>query len=462
VFSFVVELGIECGHRHLIVGGSAARRSARGGTGCALVKSDRQWYADRYLTAADLPGGQGLPSEGVWRDAYLTVLARAISACGTVLSATSLVLALQYRGAGGYAVAAVLIAAAAPPTLLAPLTGRVADRLDSRLLLLSVSVVQAGICTVLAFLPGTAAIIALVFVLGCGTALTTPTLAALLPEIVGPDLMPRASAIGQTASSVGMLLAPALGGLLYGAYGLRVPLLVDAGTYLAITAGALLIRTRRGVSAARLREPRVSLFRDALLRPTLIMVGAVVVGASVMNVADVFFIRDALHGSPTVYGVLGAVWTGSMLVGAWLLSGRKLADGRMAVALLVTLAGACAAIGLAATVGSIGWLVPLWIAGGVCNGAVNVSSTVLVARRVPAEVRGRAFAIFGAVANGANAGGYLLGGVLLGVLPARMVIGLSGLGGLAVALTLAVPLLKAAARDRPAPTPQPQPVASMT
>jgi MFS family permease len=399
----------------------------------------------------------------MWADVYLSVIARAISSCGTMLSATALVIALQSRGAGGYAVAAVLLAAAAPPTLLAPLTGRLIDRVDSRVLLVSVSVGQAGVCTLLAFTPGTVAIIALVAVLASGTAVTGPTLAALLPEMVGRDLLPRASAIGQTASSVGMLLAPALGGLLYGWYGLRIPLLVDAGTYLAVAVAALLIRTRRGqpVRPGTVEE-KPAMLRDPLLRPTLIMVGAVVVAVSAVNVADVFFIRETLHGSPSGYGFLGAVWTGAMLVGAWLLSGRKFGDGPMAVALLGTLAGACATVTLAATVPRVGWLVPLWLLGGVCNGAVNVSSTVLVARRTSAAVRGRAFAIFGAVANGANGSGYLLGGILLGVLSPRMVIGLAGVAGLTVALALAVPLLRAVTQVRPAPAPAAQPVASMT
>src|SRR5579859_6052788 len=265
----------------------------------------------------------GLPSGYMWADVYLSAVARAISACGNLLAGTALVLTLQGRGAGGYAVAAVLIAAAAPPTLLAPWTGRLVDRVDSRLLLVSVSLVQTGICTVLAFTTGTVAIVVLVALLGCGTAVTGPTLAALLPEMVDRERLPRASAIGQTANSVGFLLAPALGGVLYGGYGMRVPLLLDAGTFLAITAAALFIRTRRGRPSESAAAERTGVFRDALLRPSLIMVGAVVTGVSAVNVADVFFVRETLHGSATAYGLLGAVWTGAMLVGAWLLTGRE-------------------------------------------------------------------------------------------------------------------------------------------
>jgi hypothetical protein len=65
------------------------------------------------------------------------------------------------------------------------------------------------------------------------------------------------------------------------------------------------------------------------------------------------------------------------------------------------------------------------------------------------------------VVNAANTGGYLIGGVLLGVLAVRPTIALIGLAGLAVSAALAVPTLRAIARERAAahtaaaqPTPQ--------
>ena len=73
---------------------------------------------------------------------------------------------------------------------------------------------------------------------------------------------------------------------------------------------------------------------------------------------------------------------------------------------------------------------------------------MLLGRRVPAAMRGRAFAVFGAVANGANVAGLLLGGVLLAVVPARATIAAAGLGGLAATAAFALPVLRATARDR--------------
>jgi len=144
----------------------------------------------------------------------------------TSLSATALALALQARGLGGYAIAALLIAATVPPVVLSPLTGRLVDRVDSRPLLVGVGLAQAVCCAVMAYSTSPAVLIALGALLAAGLAVTGPTFAALLPQMVGRDELPRAAAIGQTASSAGMLVGPALAGLLVGRDGLRVPLLL--------------------------------------------------------------------------------------------------------------------------------------------------------------------------------------------------------------------------------------------
>ena len=94
----------------------------------------------------------------------------------------------------------------------------------------------------------------LVALLACGLAVTQPTLAALLPAMVRPADLPRASAISQTAGSLGALAGPALAGLLVGQFGTRVPLLLDAVSYLALVAAGLLLRTRRGGRPARRRR----------------------------------------------------------------------------------------------------------------------------------------------------------------------------------------------------------------
>src|SRR5262249_5328666 len=138
-----------------------------------------------------------------WRDVYIAAGARGGSVCGDMLAATALVLALQSKGYGGLAVAGVLLAEALPLALLAPLAGRLADRVDSRTLLVAAGFGQAAVCVVLAYTSHPVLVIGLVALLTCGLAVTSPTFAALVPEMVGRDDLARASALNQTASAVG-------------------------------------------------------------------------------------------------------------------------------------------------------------------------------------------------------------------------------------------------------------------
>src|SRR5689334_4695572 len=156
-----------------------------------------------------------------WRDVRLGASARGVSYAGDMLSATALVLVLQGRGAGGYAVAALLIAAAAPLVIFAPLTGRLVDRVDSRALIVTGGLAQAACCVVMAYTGSVAALVGLVALVATGAAVTQPTFAALTPEMVRRADLPRASAIGQTAGSIGMLVGPPVAGLLVGLYGQR-------------------------------------------------------------------------------------------------------------------------------------------------------------------------------------------------------------------------------------------------
>jgi MFS family permease len=380
------------------------------------------------------------------RDVYLLAVARGVSFLGDFMAATALLLALQERGAGGAAIASVLIASVLPVVALAPLVGRLVDRVDSRLLLTSVGLAQAACCAAMAFTTSTWLLIALIALLAAGVAVTTPTFNALLPEMAGPAGIGRAMAIGQTASSIGSLTGPALAGMLVGAFGLRTPLLIDAVTYFAVIGAGLLLRTRRRVSAQERASAGTAKWRirdDRMLLAMTAMVGALVMTVNVDMVVAVFFIRDTLGGSPIEFGLVEAAWTGGMLLGGWLAAARASTDatlGRLLVALHLGTALIVLTSGFATVVLM---MYPLWLLGGALNGIENNFLGVIAARRVPALVRGSYFARFGAVVNGANLLGYAAGGVLVDRFEPRQVVIGCGIAALCVVAACGVPLWRA-------------------
>jgi MFS family permease len=400
---------------------------------------------------------RGSPSR--WRDLYVAAVARGISSCGTFAAVTALVLTLQ--PVGGYAVSALILASTVPVVVLAPLAGRLADQMDSRVLLVAVGSAQVLIALVLAMSTEPIMLIALRALLGCGEAIVQPTLGALTPAMVRRDDLPRASAINQTANIVGLLTGPAIAGVLVGAYGLRVPMLLTAASLVAIVAAGLIVRTRRGgatagdtqdgAAAGAVPAGEWTLWRDPLLRVMVVSIAAVIAAIGAMNVVEVFLVRDTLGASEAAYGLLEATWTAGLLVGAWLLvraARRARDDGALVYGLLATLGGLCIVIALAATVGAAGWLVPLWIVGGVCNGGLNVYNGVLLARRSPGHSLGRAYATIGATVHGAGMAGYAAGGLLAEVLPIRPLVAGLGLAGLAVVGLLVPPVVRTVRRER--------------
>jgi MFS family permease len=427
-----------------------------------------------------------------WSDVYLAAAARGVSVCGDFLAATALALALQTAGAGGLAVSGLMLAATLPLVVLAPVTGRVADRFDSRALLVGAGLVQAGVCGALAFAEDPRMIIVLTGLLACGLAVTQPTLSALVPEMVRRDDLPRASAINQTAGTLGILVGPALAGLLVGQLGVRLPLLLDAASYLALVVAGLLLRTRRagrgrpardrerltttgGVSedgrpsrsvdpelpvgdgrtvtaaAASAQGTAWRLRRDPLLFTMVVAMAAVIGGLGAINVIEVFYVRESLAGSTTMFGIVTAAWTVGVLIGTGLLTryARRLADDGSLVLATLAMLGGCSLMVLAASaVSAAPLLIPLWLVGGAFNGGDNVFSNVVTARRVPPEARGRAFAALGAAIQGASMLGYLLGGVLLDRIAPRPLVAAAGTAGLLVVVVSAVPVRRAVRRSR--------------
>jgi MFS family permease len=182
--------------------------------------------------------------------------------------------------------------------------------------------------------------------------------------------------------------------------------------------------------------------------PVVAMTGLVVAVLSGANVVDVFFVRETLHASAVMYGLTGAVWTGSLMIGSWLVARRRLDDGGYALLMAGALGVTCAAIAVAGLMPQVAWLVPLFMIGGAGNGAANSIGAVLVSRRAPSAVRGRAFGYYGAVASAANIGGFAAGGLLVGrFAPPVLLIASGGLGA-AVVAACALPMLRAVRRER--------------
>src|SRR4051812_7425845 len=132
------------------------------------------------------------------RDLRLLSGAVLLSAAGDLLLVVVLALRVHDLTGSGLAVAALFASLMAPIVVLAPLAGRLVDRVETRRLLLLVSLVQAVVAFGLVFTTGLAPILALTALLGAGAALAGPAEAALVPVTVGAERLAKANGWGET------------------------------------------------------------------------------------------------------------------------------------------------------------------------------------------------------------------------------------------------------------------------
>ncbi len=254
------------------------------------------------------------------RDLRLLAAATALSATGDMLLVVVLALRVHELTGSGFAVAAQFGALMVPIVLLAPLAGRLVDRVETRRLLLLVSLAQAGVATGLVFADSLLSILALTALLASGAAVAGPAEAALVPAAVPADALARANGRIETARYVGFTAGPLLAGVLTAAGGTDLGLAANAASFGVVALVAALMHVRRVPSPSISHEAAggglTLLTGDPVLRVALTAaVGALLLISGVMT-AEVFYVRDVVGAGEAGYALVFAGWMAGMVIGA--------------------------------------------------------------------------------------------------------------------------------------------------
>lgn len=378
------------------------------------------------------------------RDLSIALTGQMVSAFGDGVALVALALRLQADGARPYEVGLLLAAGTIPLLLFARPAGRLADACDSRRLLVGGGLVEVTATIPLIFLHSAGPIVALVAVLGGAASVTGATWSALLPRLAGEDRLAEAVSAQQSLRALALVGAPAIGGLLAGAFGSGVPLGVDAATFAGVTAAAALVRTRRMPDRARAAEGPgpvrggfAILRADRVLAPLLVGVALVVLLVGMVDVVLVYLVRDTLHAGGVWYGVAEASWMAGIVAGS-LGAGRVGTERGRVRATVAGAAITCAGLAGFAIAPAVWILVPLSVLGGAGNGYGYACLSTLLMARTPDSARGRVSAAANAVFGGTQGASLLLGGVIAITLSPRAIYAVAGLLGLAAAAIVAV------------------------
>lgn len=401
------------------------------------------------------------------RDLWLLAGAVGLSAMGDWLALVALALHVHELTGSALAVSALFATTTLPGVALAPLWGRIADRVESVRLLALASAAQALVAVALAFTTSLAPILLLAVLLAAGACVSQPAEFALVPAIAGDEKgLARANGLVESTRSAGLALGPLVAAVAVAAGGTRLALLLDAASFLAIVAAAMLIRARRhpapAAPAAAARdagsgrrgssEGARQLWRDDVLRPVVFAATTALLFIAAVMTIGVIYAKDVLRVGDAGYGLLVAAWMIGMVAGG--ACAGRVAASVTAVGTLAALAVQGAGIALAAAWIVLPFGLLAFFTGGAGHGLKNALLRTLIQRRVRATSHGSAWAAYNAGRNAAELVALAAGGLVVSAVGPRAALLVAGIVPVVIALAALQRLHRVQASRREAPAPQ--------
>ena len=379
-------------------------------------------------------------------------LARLISFVGDALAAVALIIHLQEKVGTGTAAGLLLVVEDGIPGLASPLLGAVADRFDPRRVMLVCETGQGVAMTALALhLPALAPLLVVVGARALLFSAFRPAAFRTVPALVDDADLPAANALLGAGTHGASVVGPLLAAAVIPALGVRGALALDAATFAA--AIPLLATLPRRPARAEPSESVKADVREGLRALAQHPVAAVVTAGfalyvllmAIDDVVLVFLARGPLHAGERGASALYAASAAGMLLSFVVLAraGRRAAPAALFVVGLALQATGNLATGLAPTL-AVAFL--FQAARGLGIGPVDVGSSTLIQRSVPAAHLGRVYAnLYGALGLCAAAS-YLAGGPLLDATSPRAVLVGAASGALAATAVTGILLARRAPR----------------
>ncbi len=286
------------------------------------------------------------------------------------------------------------------PSLLAPVSGLLADRVRRRPLLIGTNALTAVAVLALLAVGGRGQvwlIDAVMFGYGMSYGILGPAQSALLTVIVPADLLPDANGALRTAQESLRLIGPLVGAGLFVAVGAHVIAVIDAATFAFPVISLLLLRVREpaprpvaGRWAAQLSAGARHIWRTVELRHVIAAGTLTTMVFGFVETINYAIASNGLRRPAAFVGVLAAVQAAGAVTGGLTAAPlvRRLGEGRLiGIAMLVAAAGAAL---------EIPPKLPSVLAGDIVFGAaipwLVVGLISLAQRLTPPELQGRVYA----------------------------------------------------------------------
>ncbi len=288
--------------------------------------------------------------------------------------------------------------------------------------------------------PRTWPIYAAIALTGAARAFLSPVYNALFARVLPRPQFTRGAGIGSVTFQLGLVVGPAVGGLVIGVWGIAAAYMVAV----VLAAGAAVAIRLVSVTEPPILLQRAPVFESIRDGVRFVAGHQVLLGALALDMFAVLFggavsllpafIKEILHYGPEGLGILRAAPAlGAVIVGTWM--ARHPPDRHAGRLLLFAVAGfgmCIVGFGLSTHF----WLSAAFLfASGLCDGVSVVLRSTIMQLATPDEMRGRVSSINGLFVGSSNELGAFYAGTmarLLGLVPAVVLGGFVTMGVVAV------------------------------
>jgi MFS family permease len=356
-----------------------------------------------------------------------------IAGAGSILGTYAYAVALPvyaYHSGGARTVGLVFFARFVFAAIAAPWLGVLADRRSRRQLMLGGDLVRCAIFAGMTLSASAGASPYIVYVLAVTSTVVSssysPAQAALLPSLVEtPDELTAANLVGNTISSVGMFVGPALGGILLAVSSPSAVFALNGALFL--WSAFFVVQVPRDERPERLERSKLlpeltagftAVWRTPALRVVISLTTGDAILYGALEVLLVVLALRILHSGNAGYGWLNTGMGVGSVVGAFVVAAiaarRRLAGG-FGLGIFVSGIALC----IAAAVSSLAPALIILGLFGMTTILVEVTSVTLLQRSAENEVLGRVFALYETLGLAGTAAGAVVAPALVSWLGPR-------------------------------------------
>ncbi|MGI8277927.1 MFS transporter [Bacillus mycoides] len=389
------------------------------------------------------------------RNIMLMMIGKMTSLLGAGIYTFAMGLYVLKTTGSGMGFATTLICGSIPRMICGPIAGAVADRVNRRWLVIGTDLLSS-LTMLIMFILATIFGPSLLFIYVSAALLSicasfySVSLTSSIPNLVDEGRIQKASALNQTASSLSNILAPIIGGVVFGFFSIKTFFLLNSITFfLAVIVQLFIVFDLYKKELAESKEHFLTSIKEGFSyvkrQHEIYGLMKIAVGvnffASALFVSLPYIIIKNLHLSSKQLGVVEGMLAVGMLIGAIVLSVRKEVNNpfRSVYIGLFLFAGLslCTVFPLLVIIPKVAsfiYYITFMILTGISMMVVNIPMQVHMQKTTDPNYLGRVFGLLETISTAIAPLGMIVYGLLLDMLPTSIVMMTLGGGLLLVVL----------------------------